>query len=137
SCTTLPNDKLQDNHESQDKKGFNCGYLMRNSTIRKRKGSCTTAIDDSEDEVDWNTDKVYLRNRKETVGHIIKKAAIELVPTTESIYSAERRIMALGISSILDLIDLSNNGQLKTLFDEEEQDMLTEKYKYLQEYDLR
>ncbi|KAF9380165.1 hypothetical protein BGX21_002450 [Mortierella sp. AD011] len=128
SCVTPPNDVRQ------DKIGISSGYLMRDSTIRKRKGSCSTAVN-SEDEVDWNTDEVYLGNRKETVGHIIKKAAVEPLPTMELTYSAERRIMALGMSSILDLIDLSDEGQLKTLFNEEEQDLLKEKYKYLQEYD--
>ncbi|KAF9106652.1 hypothetical protein BGX27_009067 [Mortierella sp. AM989] len=120
---------------SNDEPKSDAGYSMRNSTLKKRKESSSTIVEDITDEDDWNVDKIYLESRVESVGHIIKKAAVEMIPTAESLSSARRRILALGLSSILDLTDLSEHGQLNTLFKEEERNGLKERFKNLKQYD--
>ncbi|KAF9913897.1 hypothetical protein BX616_009371 [Lobosporangium transversale] len=113
----------------------NTGYSMRDSTLQKRKASCSTAVEDVIDQDNWNVDQIYLRNGDKTVGHIIKKAAIELIPLSGDISSDQRRILTLGLSSILDLTDRSVKGQLKSLFKEEEQNEIMERFKHLKQYD--
>ncbi|KAF8955738.1 hypothetical protein BGZ46_002570, partial [Entomortierella lignicola] len=77
------------------------GYSMRGSTLEKQKGSCSTSVEDGICEDNWDANKKYLDHRNETVGLIIKKAKRN--SDNRKLSSAKRRILALGLSSILDM----------------------------------
>ncbi|KAF9167272.1 hypothetical protein BGX21_000150 [Mortierella sp. AD011] len=110
-------------------------YTLRDTTIEKRK--IPAPAEDPVIEVDdWDLDQVFVQGRTESVGHIIKKAAADLVPAADTLQQARRRLFTLGMSSILDLADLSPEGQLCTLFNKVQQEELKERYKYLNQLKL-
>ncbi|KAF9992844.1 hypothetical protein BGZ65_011734 [Modicella reniformis] len=62
--------------------------------------------------------------------HVIKKAAVAMIPTANSLKRVQRRLFVLGMS-ILDLADLSPEGQLCKLFTMNEQEDLQYIFKHL------
>ncbi|KAF8940578.1 hypothetical protein BGZ58_005736 [Dissophora ornata] len=110
-------------------------YSLRDATVEKRK--IPTPAEDPVIEVDdWDLDQVFVQGRAESVGHIIKKAAADLVPIADTLSQVRRRQFVLGMSSILDLADLSPEGQLCNLFNKDQQEELKKRYKYLNQLKL-
>ncbi|KAF9947466.1 hypothetical protein BGZ72_010532 [Mortierella alpina] len=70
-----------------------------------------------------------------TIGERIKVAALDLeckVEGQDFKDAHDRRIFALGASSVLDLVDLSERGQLRTVFPQkEERELLLAKFQHL------
>lgn len=81
-----------------------------------------------------NNDNTFLSGRVESVGHIIKKGALDLEPFLPTLSTSQRRVFTLGMSSILDMYDQSENRQLQRLFTPNEQVELKEMYGGLKTY---
>ncbi|KAF9429091.1 hypothetical protein BGZ76_001831 [Entomortierella beljakovae] len=140
SCQKLFTPKAQSkaankSTSSSSSSSSSSSYTLRDTTIEKRK--ILTPAEDPVIEVDdWDLDQVFVQGRTESVGHIIKKVAADLVPIADTLQQIRRRPFVLGMSSILDLADLSPEGQLCTLFNKAQQEELKERYKYLNQLNL-
>ncbi|CAO3649660.1 unnamed protein product [Cunninghamella blakesleeana] len=88
-------------------------------------------------DLDNKVDSAYSdqqRRRKNSIETILKKEALhrfEEFKKGNKLTVQERKLMSSGLSSILDLIDLSNDGQ-KSLFENDEWELL--KAKFMNEY---
>ncbi|CAO3564621.1 unnamed protein product [Mortierella alpina] len=99
-------------------------------TLNKGPASCSTSVTEDELRVDGLT----LKRGTETIGQRIKEAALELDLLAETGFASvhQRRVYALGGSSILDLVDRSPESQLHQVFsDSTERDELLAMFRHL------
>ncbi|KAF9170761.1 hypothetical protein BGX21_008359 [Mortierella sp. AD011] len=96
---------------------------------KKKKALVASSQQQQSPTTDFDCDGIRLPRNADTIGNRIKTAAVNLVPDIKILTPKKRRTLSLGLNSILDLTDLSEGGQLTSVFHQaEEQAALKQRF---------